>query len=184
MRQVRFRKMVSQKHPPWGAGWLSRLSVRLLILAQAMITQFMSSSPTFVLHWQQGACLGFSLSAPPPHTLSLKNKWTFLKKHPLRYSTLMKSWHFKNLLLQLTSWLNVFWNTIFSHPHFSRNGNHFCYCHFFSFVGESSCGVEREIIWRSVYSKLSDIIEDQRARLLMSKLIGFLGIMIPEPLNW
>ena len=60
-------------------GWLSRVSVRLLILAQVMISQFMSSSPTSgsaltvqTLLWILS--LSPSLSVPPPLTcvLSLK----------------------------------------------------------------------------------------------------------------
>ena len=52
-------------------GWLSQLSVRLLILAQVMISQFLSSSPTLGSMLTVQSLLGILsrlLSAPPlPH---------------------------------------------------------------------------------------------------------------------
>ena len=65
-------------------GWLHQLSVQLLILVQVMISRFVSGAPHQSLHWQRGACLGFSLCLSPVcvhmcvHSLSLsgslKNK--------------------------------------------------------------------------------------------------------------
>ena len=60
-------------------GWLSWLSVQLLILAPVMISSFMRSSPmSRSVCWHRGDCLEFSLSpslsAPPPlmlHAFSL-----------------------------------------------------------------------------------------------------------------
>ena len=43
-------------------GWLSRLSIRLLILAQVMISQFVSLSPVLGSALTPWSCLGFSLS--------------------------------------------------------------------------------------------------------------------------
>ena len=61
----------------WAPGWLICLSVQLLVLAQVMISKFVGSSP---LHWQHGACLGFSVSlslcSSPACSLSLfQNKY-------------------------------------------------------------------------------------------------------------
>ena len=58
-----------------GPGWLSHLSVQLLILAQVMLSPFMRSSPTSGSVLTAWSCLGFSLplSAPPlliPRSLS------------------------------------------------------------------------------------------------------------------
>ena len=65
-------------------GWLSWLSIQLLVLAQVMISQFMGLSPASgsVLNTcsESGACFGFcvSFSVCPspvhPLSLSLKNK--------------------------------------------------------------------------------------------------------------
>ena len=43
-------------------GWLSCLSLWLSISAQVRISWFVGLNPGSGLHWQQGACLGFSLS--------------------------------------------------------------------------------------------------------------------------
>ena len=54
-------------------GWLSWLSVRLLISAQVVISQFMSSSPMSGLVltvWSLLGILSPSLSAPSPRSLS------------------------------------------------------------------------------------------------------------------
>ena len=57
-----------KKHRHGAPGWLSRLSIQLLILAQVMISWFVSSSPTWDLAWDS---LSPCLSAPPPLSLSL-----------------------------------------------------------------------------------------------------------------
>ena len=61
-------------------GWLSQLSIRLLISAQVMISLFVGSSPTSgsVLTVQSlcGIDSPFPLSLSPPHSLSKQNKQT------------------------------------------------------------------------------------------------------------
>ena len=55
-------------------GWLSRLSVQLLVLAQVMILRFVSSRPTWgcvLIAWSLLVILSPSLSAPPLLKLSL-----------------------------------------------------------------------------------------------------------------
>ena len=56
-------------------GWLSWLSIQLLVLAQVMISQFMGLSPASgsVLTYRASLefSLSLSLSAPPPLALSL-----------------------------------------------------------------------------------------------------------------
>ena len=66
---------------PGAHGWLSQLSIRLLLLSQIMISRSWDQS----LHWLcavHGVCLGFSLSPfllpSPAHTLSLSLK---INKH-------------------------------------------------------------------------------------------------------
>ena len=58
-------------------GWLSLLSIRLLTSAQVMISQFVSLSPmsgSLLTGWSLLGilALSFSLSAPPPFSLSLQ----------------------------------------------------------------------------------------------------------------
>ena len=53
-------------------GWLTWLSVRLLISAQVMISWFMELSPGRAPHWPWGGCLDFSLCPSPTHSLSNK----------------------------------------------------------------------------------------------------------------
>ena len=64
---------VLEMTPPGAPGWLSRLGIRLLILAQVMISQVMSLSPTVSAEpaWES---LSPSFSAPPLLTLSLSLK--------------------------------------------------------------------------------------------------------------
>ena len=58
-------------------GWLSWLSIQLLVLAQVMISQFMGLSPasgsvlTCRASLEFSLSLSLSLSAPPPLALSL-----------------------------------------------------------------------------------------------------------------
>ena len=60
-------------------GWLSRLSVRLLILAQVTISGFMGLSPASSSALTTRSLLGsLSLSAPPLLVLSLSLK---INKH-------------------------------------------------------------------------------------------------------
>ena len=66
-------------HCPQAPGWLSRLSVRLLVSAQVMLSQLMSSDPTPGSVLTVGSLLGIlsfslSLSAPPLLTLYLSQK--------------------------------------------------------------------------------------------------------------
>ena len=67
------------------SGWLSRLSIQLLISAQVMILQFMGSSPTLGSALTAENLLGIlSLSATPPcihmHVRSLSLKINKLLK--------------------------------------------------------------------------------------------------------
>ena len=71
---------ISPINKNWGEpGELSQLRVRLLVLAQVMISQFVGSSPTWGSVLSKQSLLGIlslspSLSAPSPLTLSLKIK--------------------------------------------------------------------------------------------------------------
>ena len=68
-------------------GWLSQLSVRLLISAQVVISQFVSSSPRVGLFAEGVEPAWDSLSAPP-HTLrSLSKKKKERKKEKKRKTT-------------------------------------------------------------------------------------------------
>ena len=68
---------------PQVPGWLSQLSVQLLILAQVMISQFMGLNPTLGSALTAWDSLSLSLSAPPllVHTpLSLSKEISLKKK--------------------------------------------------------------------------------------------------------
>ena len=67
--------MKTNKNKIGAPGWFGRLSVQLLISAQVMISQFVSSSPTsgsVLSPWSLLGILSPSLSAPPLFMLFLK----------------------------------------------------------------------------------------------------------------
>ena len=68
---------------PWGAWWLSGLSIQLLISAQVMISWFVSWSPVSDSALTMQSLLGIFcllLSLPLPHSHSLSLKINKLKK--------------------------------------------------------------------------------------------------------
>ena len=70
-----FNKLNYKKPRSGEPGWLSRLSVRLLILAPLTVSQCVSSSPASGSVLTARACLGFSVSLSLcPFPFSLKNK--------------------------------------------------------------------------------------------------------------
>ena len=74
-----------KSQPPGARGWLSRLSVRLLVSAQVMTSWFLSSSPTLGSTPTVRSLLGILSLCPSPtqaHALSLSkiNKWTLKYK--------------------------------------------------------------------------------------------------------
>ena len=80
---------VSKNWLAWAPGWLSWLSVQLLVLAQVMISRFMSSSPVSgsLLSVQSPLCILcplLSLPLPCSHmcslSLSLKKEINIKKK--------------------------------------------------------------------------------------------------------
>ena len=59
------RKSTEKEQAECGApGWLGRLSVRLLILAQVISQGSWVRAPQWALRWQHRACLGFCLPLP------------------------------------------------------------------------------------------------------------------------
>lgn len=78
---VYVRKEFKRNNTPGTPGWLSRLSIPLLVSAQVMILWFVIGPTT--ISALPGACLGFSLSlsAPPPCTCLLSLK---INKHSLK----------------------------------------------------------------------------------------------------
>ena len=78
-------KLATQKNESSAApGWLSQLSIRLLVLAQVMISWFLSSSPRLGSALSSQSLLGDSfspsLSAPPPLSLSLSLSLSLINK--------------------------------------------------------------------------------------------------------
>ena len=64
-------------------GWLSQLSVWLLVLTQNMISHFVSSSPTLgprLSAWILSLSLSLSLSVPPQHVYSCARSFAQNKK--------------------------------------------------------------------------------------------------------